>query len=90
VPSSITEPRKGKWWDENEGKWIETNLENEKEGLKGIPDDNSDVRFVRLDVRPLASFALISSHLSGHPEYCCRSLGISQTCPRRVTRHLEQ
>jgi len=26
VPKSISEPRKGNWWDENEGKWAKANL----------------------------------------------------------------
>ena len=43
VPASITEPRKGKWWDENEGKWVETDLTKEKAMLESVPEDNSDV-----------------------------------------------
>jgi len=43
VPASITEPRKGKWWDENEGKWVETDLTKEKAMLESVPEDNSDI-----------------------------------------------
>jgi len=43
VPRSITEPRKGKWWDEIEGVWVETNLVTEKENLSKIPADDGDI-----------------------------------------------
>jgi curved DNA-binding protein CbpA len=43
VPKSFSEPRKGNWWDENEGKWIETDLNEEKSNLKGIPEDDRDI-----------------------------------------------
>jgi len=43
IPKSISEPRKGNWWDENEGKWVETDLTQEKEKLKGVPDDDKDI-----------------------------------------------
>merc|ERR1712083_160453 len=35
--------RKGKWWDENQGKWIETNLETEAELLSNVPADDEDI-----------------------------------------------
>jgi hypothetical protein len=44
IPASISEPRKGNWWDENEGKWVETDLIKEKAKLEGIPEDDKDVR----------------------------------------------
>jgi len=44
IPASISEPRKGNWWDENEGKWVETDLVAEKAKLEGIPEDDKDVR----------------------------------------------
>jgi len=43
IPASISEPRKGNWWDENEGKWVETDLTKEKLKLEGIPDDDKDI-----------------------------------------------
>lgn len=43
TPAAITQPRKGKWWDENEGKWVETNLATEAENLKNIPEDDDDI-----------------------------------------------
>lgn len=44
IPASISEPRKGNWWDENEGKWVETDLIKERTNLEGIPEDDKDVR----------------------------------------------
>jgi len=43
IPDSITEPRKGKWWDENRGQWVETNLEEEEKRLKSVPEDDDDI-----------------------------------------------
>jgi len=43
TPKAITAPRKGKWWDEHEGRWVETNLSTEAEKLKNIPDDDQDI-----------------------------------------------
>ena len=33
----------GKWWNENEHTWVETNLENEAELMKKIPKDDMDI-----------------------------------------------
>eukprot|EP00586_Coscinodiscus_wailesii_P023466 CAMPEP_0172519720 /NCGR_PEP_ID=MMETSP1066-20121228/291584_1 /TAXON_ID=671091 /ORGANISM="Coscinodiscus wailesii, Strain CCMP2513" /LENGTH=524 /DNA_ID=CAMNT_0013302355 /DNA_START=125 /DNA_END=1696 /DNA_ORIENTATION=- len=43
VPKSITEPRKGKWWDENHGVWVETNLETEAGLLTNVPSNDEDI-----------------------------------------------
>lgn len=43
IPSSVMEPRKGKWWNETEGKWIETNLEDEAKLLESIPKNDDDI-----------------------------------------------
>jgi DnaJ-domain-containing protein 1 len=45
TPEAITAPSKGKWWDDNQGKWIYTNLEEEASALldKGVPLDDSDL-----------------------------------------------
>ena len=46
LPASISEPRKVNWWDENEGKWVETDLTKEMLKLKGIPNDDKDVSYL--------------------------------------------
>jgi hypothetical protein len=43
TPEAITAPSKGKWWDENQGKWIYTNLTEESKSLEGVPQDDSDL-----------------------------------------------
>jgi len=43
VPKSIIEPRKGKWWDENHGVWVETNLETEAGLLTNVPSNDEDI-----------------------------------------------
>ena len=43
TPAAVMAPRKGKWWNENEGAWIMTNLDDEKRWLGSQPDDNDDI-----------------------------------------------
>jgi len=44
APEAAMAPHQGKWWNENEGKWIYTDMEKEIEAtLKGVPDDDSDI-----------------------------------------------
>lgn len=42
-PEAMMAPSKGKWWDENEGKWIYTNLEDEAKSMIDVPEDDSDL-----------------------------------------------
>lgn len=49
TPSAMIEPRKGKWWNENEGKWIETNLEEDAKALESVPKDDKDIIGEALD-----------------------------------------
>jgi len=69
VPKSISEPRKGNWWDEHEGKWVETDLTKEKEKLEGIPDDDKDVSLFVLDFHswlPLQAIRSSNNRSSSH------------------------
>lgn len=43
VPGSIAGPSTGKWWNDVEGKWIETNLTKEAEELKKVPSNDGDI-----------------------------------------------
>eukprot|EP00804_Cyclotella_cryptica_P015641 CCRYP_003628-RB/>CCRYP_003628-RB protein AED:0.09 eAED:0.09 QI:165/0.83/0.85/1/0.66/0.57/7/1472/550 len=43
TPDAIIEPRRGKWWNDNEGKWIMTNLEDELKEMANIPEDDDDI-----------------------------------------------
>jgi DnaJ-domain-containing protein 1 len=43
TPEAITAPAKGKWWDENTGKWVYTNLVEDAKSLEGVPIDDSDL-----------------------------------------------
>mmetsp|Transcript_5696 Transcript_5696/g.11120 ORF Transcript_5696/g.11120 Transcript_5696/m.11120 type:complete len:549 (-) Transcript_5696:111-1757(-) len=43
TPKAIIEPSRGKWWNDLEGKWILTNLDDEKKSLQNIPDDDDDI-----------------------------------------------
>jgi DnaJ-domain-containing protein 1 len=44
TPESLLAPRQGKWWNEYEGKWKNTNLlEEEVSILKGVPEDDHDI-----------------------------------------------
>ena len=43
VPQQVIAPRRGKWWNEYEGKWIKTNMVDEAKKLEGVPEDNSDI-----------------------------------------------
>mmetsp|Transcript_7093 Transcript_7093/g.12831 ORF Transcript_7093/g.12831 Transcript_7093/m.12831 type:complete len:555 (-) Transcript_7093:96-1760(-) len=49
TPNAIVQPRKGKWWNENDGKWIETNLEEEAKALEKVPKDDKDILGEALD-----------------------------------------
>lgn len=50
VPDSISQPRKGNWWDENEGKWVATDLAFEAKHLESLPADDKDILGVLTDV----------------------------------------
>ena len=43
TPDAIVQPSRGRWWNENEGKWIETNLEDEAKSLESVPSDDKDI-----------------------------------------------
>lgn len=43
VPQSIIAPREGKWWNEKLGKWVLTDMEEERKKLLNIPEDDSDI-----------------------------------------------
>lgn len=39
----MIEPSRGKWWNDAEGKWILTKLDEEQAALLDIPDDDDDI-----------------------------------------------
>lgn len=43
VPGQLTQPWRGKYWDEIDGAWIASNLIKEKERLKKIPENDEDI-----------------------------------------------
>lgn len=43
TPSAIIEPSRGKWWNDVEGKWILTNLDEERNALLDVPEDDDDI-----------------------------------------------
>ena len=43
TPDAIIAPRQGKWWNENEGAWIATNLKDDEQWLSTQPPDNEDI-----------------------------------------------
>lgn len=43
VPQQVVAPMRGKWWNENEGRWVFTNMEKEIQDLQGVPEDDSDI-----------------------------------------------
>ena len=43
TPSAVLEPRRGKWWNDAEGKWIYTHLEEDRHWLATCPDDDCDI-----------------------------------------------
>jgi hypothetical protein len=43
IPESISGPAHGKWWNDVEGKWVETNLTFEMKGLEQVPEDDRDI-----------------------------------------------
>jgi hypothetical protein len=43
TPKAFSEPRRGKWWNVYEGKWIETHLKSEKEWIDSLPDYDEDI-----------------------------------------------
>lgn len=43
APDSIVQPRLGNYWDENEGKWVNIDLDDEREYISIAPDDDSDI-----------------------------------------------
>jgi len=43
TPQAMIAPMQGKWWNENEGKWIKTNLPKDYEKIKDLPEDDVDI-----------------------------------------------
>jgi len=43
TPSALTEPRLGKWWNDAEGRWIYSDLEEDRRWLLTCPTDDSDI-----------------------------------------------
>mmetsp|Transcript_6394 Transcript_6394/g.15927 ORF Transcript_6394/g.15927 Transcript_6394/m.15927 type:complete len:557 (-) Transcript_6394:39-1709(-) len=43
TPSAMIEPSRGKWWNDLEGKWVLTNLEEEERALLDIREDDDDI-----------------------------------------------
>ena len=43
TPAAIVAPSQGKWWNESEGKWIQTDLSKDSATLEGIPDNDDDL-----------------------------------------------
>jgi hypothetical protein len=43
VPEAITAPKDGKWWNENEGRWVKTNLLEEERWIKKLPKHDEDI-----------------------------------------------
>jgi hypothetical protein len=43
APEQIIAPRQGKWWNENEGHWMLTRMEEEAKILEAVPVDDSDI-----------------------------------------------
>jgi hypothetical protein len=43
VPKSISGPIKGMWWNDIDGKWVETNLVKEEISLSILPEDDKDI-----------------------------------------------
>ena len=37
------EPSRGKWWNDVEGKWILTNIDEERKAMLDIPEDDDDI-----------------------------------------------
>lgn len=43
VPAQIVAPSQGKWWNDVEDRWVLTDMGQEKEALKTVPDNDSDI-----------------------------------------------
>eukprot|EP00584_Thalassiosira_punctigera_P001925 CAMPEP_0172543472 /NCGR_PEP_ID=MMETSP1067-20121228/13860_1 /TAXON_ID=265564 ORGANISM="Thalassiosira punctigera, Strain Tpunct2005C2" /NCGR_SAMPLE_ID=MMETSP1067 /ASSEMBLY_ACC=CAM_ASM_000444 /LENGTH=559 /DNA_ID=CAMNT_0013329897 /DNA_START=138 /DNA_END=1817 /DNA_ORIENTATION=+ len=43
TPAAIIEPSRGKWWNDAEGKWILTNLDDEEKALLNVPEEDDDI-----------------------------------------------
>ena len=43
IPGQITQPRQGKWWNDNEGQWVKTDMNEEATKLGNIPGDDNDI-----------------------------------------------
>jgi len=43
IPKQITQPKKGNWWNENEGKWESTDLSEIPSQIASWPKDDADI-----------------------------------------------
>jgi hypothetical protein len=43
IPQQVIAPHKGKYWNEYDGKWVWSDMEEEAKALEGIPDYNCDL-----------------------------------------------
>jgi len=49
LPGGVTGPMTGKWWNENDGEWMETDLTEEEAALAKVPGDDDDVSISATD-----------------------------------------
>jgi len=43
TPGAVMEPGRGKWWNDVEGKWVLTNIDEERKAMLDIPEDDDDI-----------------------------------------------
>ena len=43
TPEAMTAPKQGKWWNDQEDRWVFTDMTKEAEALNAIPADDSDI-----------------------------------------------
>ena len=43
IPSAVKAHSKGQWWNEVEGRWVTTNLQEDAESIKNVPADDRDL-----------------------------------------------
>lgn len=43
VPQQVLAPMRGKWWNEQEGRWVLTDMVKDAQSLQDVPADDSDI-----------------------------------------------
>lgn len=87
APQAAIAPRQGKWWNENERRWVMTKMEDEAKSIEGVPDDDYDIiGIIEDDLDSKASASLRSGKAKVKEMFYYDILQVSPTADDAIIR----